>query len=83
MYPDDYRTDLWPVDERPTFIFMHENAGNLGHRIPYYKHYIDNLEINILSIAYRGYSNSDKVTINESGLKKDADAIIKWIEEQV
>lgn len=48
-------------DERqtPTLIFMHENAGNLGHRVPFYKYIIDALNVNILSMAYRGYSYSD------------------------
>lgn len=82
MHPDDSSANLYPVNERPTLVFMHENAGNLGHRIPYYKHYIDNLEVNILSMAYRGYSYSDKVQPNEAGLKKDADALLGWLEDQ-
>ena len=34
--------------ERPTIVFMHENAGNIGLRIPYYKYVIENLGVNIL-----------------------------------
>lgn len=83
MFPDDDKTDLYPVDERPTIIFMHENAGNLGLRIPQYKHYIENLEVNILSMAYRGYSYSEKAHINEAGLKRDADSILAWLEHQI
>jgi hypothetical protein len=51
---------------------MHENAGNLGLRIPYYELIIKNLGFNILSIAYRGYSYSDQISPTEEGLKKDA-----------
>ena len=55
---------------------MHENAGNIGLRIPYFKKLIANLGVHVLAMAYRGYSYSDNVTPNEKGLKKDADAII-------
>lgn len=44
---------------------MHENAGNIGLRLPYFKMVIDNLEVNILSMAYRGYSYSDEETPTE------------------
>jgi cephalosporin-C deacetylase-like acetyl esterase len=62
--------------ETPTIVFMHENAGNLGYRIPYFKHVIQSLGVNILAIAYRGYSYSDPVAPTEAGLKLDADAIL-------
>ena len=58
---------------------MHENAGNLGLRIPYYKYIVENLGYNILSVAYRGFSYSDAVTPDETGLKRDADAILDFI----
>lgn len=68
--------------ERPTLVFMHENAGNIGLRLPFYKYIIDRLEVNILSMAYRGYSYSSmKKPPNEEGLKKDADAIISFLKE--
>jgi len=59
---------------------MHENAGNLGMRIPYYKYMVENLGVNIMSVAYRGYSYSDPETPDEAGLKKDADAVIDFLE---
>lgn len=55
---------------------MHENAGNIGLRLPYFKWVIKNLEVNVLSMAYRGYSYSDPVAPDEKGLKLDADAIL-------
>jgi len=58
---------------------MHENAGNIGMRIPQYKFLVKNLQVNILSMAYRGYSYSDQVDPTEEGLKKDADAIIDFL----
>jgi len=59
---------------------MHENAGNIGMRLPYYKFVIENLGVNILSMAYRGYSYSDKARVDEAGLKLDGDAINSFIE---
>lgn len=61
---------------------MHENAGNLGLRLPYFKHLIDNLEVNILAMAYRGFSYSDDVPPNEAGLKLDGEAILKYLREE-
>lgn len=44
--------------EVPTVIYMHENAGNIGTRIPYMEHYYKMLRFNVILIAYRGYSDS-------------------------
>lgn len=71
----------FPVGETPLLVFMHENAGNLGMRIPYYNYIIDNLGVNILSMAYRGYSYSDAVPPDEAGLKRDANAILKFLND--
>lgn len=71
----------WPKGERPTFVFMHENAGNIGMRIPYYEKIIKNLGVNILSMAYRGYSYSDDVKPTEDGLRKDGETILKFISD--
>lgn len=81
MHPDDSSTKLYRREQRPTVIFMHENAGNIGLRLPYYKHLIDNLEVNILSMAYRGYSYSDQVPPNEEGLKRDAEALLQYLND--
>ena len=80
MSGKDKKTEIsYPEDETPLLVFMHENAGNLGHRIPYYNFVIESLGVNILSMAYRGYSNSDDVAPNEEGIKKDADALVKFL----
>lgn len=70
---------LFEKDFRPTIVFMQENAGNLGLRIPYFQHVIRNMDVNFLAIAYRGYSYSDSDTPSEEGLKRDADAILKFL----
>ena len=65
--------------ETPTIVYMHENAGNIGLRLPFYKYLINNLNVNILSMAYRGYSYSDPAKVNESGLKLDGEAINQFL----
>ena len=65
----------FPKEETPLIVFMHENNGNIGLRIPYYKELINEVGVNILSIAYRGYSDSDDVKPTEKGLMLDAEAI--------
>ena len=60
---------------------MHENAGNIGLRIPYYSMVVRNMGVNILTMAYRGYSYSDDVPPDEKGLKLDADAVMKFLED--
>ena len=61
-------------------VFLHENAGNIGLRIPYFKELITNLGVHVLVMAYRGYSYSDTTeSPTEVGLKKDADAIIEFL----
>jgi len=57
---------------------MHENAGNIGLRLSYYEAIINDLDLNVLTIAYRGYSDSDG-TPNEVGLKEDGLDIMKYV----
>ena len=68
-------------EQRPTLVFMHENAGNLGLRLPFYKMMAHQLEVNILTMAYRGYSYSDQVKVDEAGLKKDGAAIVAFLRD--
>jgi 3-mercaptopyruvate sulfurtransferase SseA len=41
-----------------TVVFYHENAGNIGTRLQYVLEYYTRVKVNILLIAYRGYSKS-------------------------
>ena len=43
---------------RDTVIFMHENAGNIGLRLDYFELIYHNLNVNVVAVAYRGYSKS-------------------------
>ena len=64
----------------PTLVFMHENAGNIGMRLDYFKFLIKKFNVNVLAMAYRGFSESEgKPT--EEGLKLDAAAILLFLEK--
>jgi len=61
---------------------MHENAGNIGMRLDYYHRIYMNLNVNIVTFAYRGYSESQG-SPSEKGLKQDADAIINHLNKLI
>ncbi|KAL7425787.1 hypothetical protein ACHAXH_000139, partial [Discostella pseudostelligera] len=60
---------------RPTIIFFHGNAGNIGLRLPNAIQMYHTLNVHVWLIEYRGYGDSDDVTPNEMGLKMDAEAV--------
>mmetsp|Transcript_84904 Transcript_84904/g.164664 ORF Transcript_84904/g.164664 Transcript_84904/m.164664 type:complete len:377 (-) Transcript_84904:198-1328(-) len=62
----------------PTVLFCHENAGNIGLRIPEFKQVHDNLRVNQFVFDYRGYGHS-KGTPSEVGLVADAVAAYEWV----
>jgi alpha/beta superfamily hydrolase len=59
---------------------MHENAGNIGLRMDYFQRIIMALNVNILTVAYRGYSESEGYP-TELGLKTDGLAIMNYTKE--
>ena len=61
---------------------MHENAGNIGLRLDYYHMLYSQLNVNIVTFAYRGYSNSEGAP-TEDGIKLDADAMITHINKLI
>lgn len=63
--------------KRPTMIFFHANAGNIGFRLPNIVELINKSEVNVLIVGYRGYGHSEG-TPNEAGLKLDAQAIFEF-----
>ena len=64
-------------DNYKTVLFLHGNAGTLENRI-YKINHLSNLDINLLILAWRGFSgNKGKPT--ENGLYKDARSAIKWL----
>eukprot|EP00288_Rhodomonas_lens_P014413 CAMPEP_0177695300 /NCGR_PEP_ID=MMETSP0484_2-20121128/3383_1 /TAXON_ID=354590 /ORGANISM="Rhodomonas lens, Strain RHODO" /LENGTH=315 /DNA_ID=CAMNT_0019206215 /DNA_START=115 /DNA_END=1062 /DNA_ORIENTATION=- len=61
-----------------TIIFFHENAGNLGLRLPSMFKLWSLLDVNIFMVSYRGYGTSTG-TPDEAGLKADSSAVIRYV----
>ena len=71
VYGTDDQINGWqmmqpnPLDseglKRPTVLFLHENAGNLGLRMDYFSMLYHELGCNIIAFAYRGYSDSSLI----------------------
>lgn len=61
-----------------TVVYFHENAGNIGTRIPFMKYLQEYCNANVLLMAYRGYSYSEG-TPNEAGIKRDTQAVLQYI----
>mmetsp|Transcript_22926 Transcript_22926/g.26609 ORF Transcript_22926/g.26609 Transcript_22926/m.26609 type:complete len:299 (-) Transcript_22926:53-949(-) len=62
----------------PTVIYFHENAGNIGTRLPFVKMYQRYVKCNVALVAYRGYSYSTG-SPSEQGLQLDAEAVLDHI----
>ncbi|XP_054277023.1 protein ABHD13 [Macrosteles quadrilineatus] len=62
----------------PTIVFLHGNAGNVGHRLRNASGLYHNLHCNILMLEYRGYGLS-KGSPSEQGLCMDARAAIDFL----
>ena len=58
-------------------IYFHENAGNIGQRLPNIDIIVKKCSANVLILAYRGYGDSEG-TPSEDGLKMDADATLEF-----
>jgi len=62
----------------PTILFLHGNAGNIGHRLGNAKALYDEISCNIALLEYRGYGRSDG-TPCEEGLYMDAQACLDYL----
>jgi len=91
VYGTDDKINGWqmmqpsPLDnegaKRPTVLFLHENAGNLGLRMDYFSLLYHELGCNVIAFAYRGYSDStlESGHPTEESLKQDAAAILEFV----
>ncbi|PVU91450.1 hypothetical protein BB561_004384 [Smittium simulii] len=61
-----------------TIVFLHDNSGNMGHRLPVAKALYDTLKVNIFMLSYRGYGLSQGFA-HESGIKKDIIAALGYL----
>ena len=64
--------------EAPTVLFLHGNAGNIGHRLLNAKGMFAKLSCNLCLLEYRGYGRSDG-TPSEEGLYMDAQAGLDYL----
>ncbi|XP_049786543.1 protein ABHD13 [Schistocerca cancellata] len=62
----------------PTILFLHGNAGNMGHRLQNIVGLYQNLQCNILMLEYRGYGLSHG-SPSEEGLYTDARAALNFL----
>ena len=66
------------IKNRITIVFFHENAGNIGMRLPFISSLVKNLNINFIIVGYRGYGPSEGRP-SEQGIKNDSLAILKYV----
>ncbi|GES72950.1 alpha/beta hydrolase protein [Rhizophagus clarus] len=70
------------ASKRPTILYFHGNAGNMGHCLPVaerlYNH--TRCKCNIVMLSYRGYGFSEG-SPSEKGLKIDAQTALDYIKE--
>ncbi|KAG7393100.1 Alpha/beta hydrolase domain-containing protein 13 [Phytophthora pseudosyringae] len=77
---DGVKINAWLMKQkehtaRPTLIFFHGNAGNIGYRLPNAVQLFRKLGVNILLVDYRGFGHSEG-SPSEEGLKIDAEAAL-------
>ncbi|CAG8589914.1 10467_t:CDS:2 [Funneliformis caledonium] len=64
--------------DRPTILFFHANAGNMGHRLPIARKLYIDFKCNVVMLSYRGYGLSEG-TPTEKGLRIDSQTILDFI----
>lgn len=62
----------------PTILFLHGNAGNVGHRLANVHGLVKHLDCNVCLLEYRGYGHSDG-SPSEEGLYLDAQAALEYL----
>ncbi|SPO32815.1 related to Protein bem46 [Ustilago trichophora] len=80
------QTGITPVDtfdaelarKRPTVLFLHANAGNMGHRLPIAAVFFKRFGCNVVMLSYRGYGFSTG-SPNERGIKIDTQTTLDFI----
>ena len=64
-----------------TMLMFHGNAGNVGHRLPIAKKFVQTVGCSVLMVEYRGYGLSTG-TPDEAGLMIDAQTGLDYIRER-
>ncbi|PWY96875.1 alpha/beta-hydrolase [Testicularia cyperi] len=63
---------------RPTVLFLHANAGNMGHRLPIAAVFFKRFGCNVVMLSYRGYGFSSG-SPSERGIKIDTQTTLDFI----
>ncbi|MBW0468903.1 hypothetical protein O181_008618 [Austropuccinia psidii MF-1] len=63
---------------RPTILMLHANAGNVGHRLPIAKIFVQKFGCNIVAISYRGYGHSSG-SPSETGILLDSQVALDYL----
>lgn len=66
------------ASSRPTVLFLHANAGNMGHRLPLAAVFYKRFGCNVVMLSYRGYGFSTG-SPNERGIKIDTQSTLDYI----
>jgi fermentation-respiration switch protein FrsA (DUF1100 family) len=64
-----------------TMIMFHGNAGNIGHRLPIARMFVNYIGCNVFMLEYRGYGASTG-TPDESGLNLDAQTGLDYLRQR-
>ena len=77
---DGVRLHGWfiPSDSDTTIVWLHGNAGNIGHRVDNLLMVNRLLGANVFIIDYRGYGRSEGAP-SEKGLYRDAEAALAYL----
>ena len=62
----------------PTVLYLHGNAGNIGHRLVNVQGLYTSIGCNVALLEYRGYGRSEG-TPSEEGLCMDAQAALDFL----
>ncbi|WWC89792.1 uncharacterized protein L201_004718 [Kwoniella dendrophila CBS 6074] len=63
---------------RPTVIFFHANAGNMGHRVPLARKFNVEYGCNVFMLSYRGYGLSEGKP-SEHGIRIDIETAMEYV----
>ena len=62
----------------PTVLYLHGNAGNIGHRLVNVQGLYNSIGCNVALLEYRGYGRSEG-TPSEEGICMDAQAALDFL----
>ncbi|KAL7266230.1 bem46 protein, variant [Rhizina undulata] len=66
------------IEKNVTVLFMHGNAGNIGHRLPIAQVFAEQMGCNCFMLSYRGYGKSTGRP-SEKGLRIDAQTALDYL----